>query len=97
MGFGLNRFFRDHSRWDYNLYFCPNPFSNDRRKKKFARPTRLGWCDIDEVDPYAFRPEASLITETSPGRFQGFWLWDGWHSVEEAEGYSRSLADRHEP
>jgi hypothetical protein len=92
---GLNRFFHQHSRWDFNLYFCPNPFFKDRRKKKFARPSRLGWCDIDEADPYAFRPEASLVWETSRGRFQGAWLWDGWHSPTEAEGYSRSLADRH--
>ncbi|VVT02607.1 DNA-primase RepB domain-containing protein [Hoeflea sp. EC-HK425] len=92
---GLNRFFRQYSRWDHNLYFCPNPFSKDRRKKEFARPTRLGWCDMDDSDPYAYRPEASLVWETSPKRYQGIWLWDGWHNVEEAEGYSRSLANRH--
>lgn len=92
---GLNRLFRQYSRWDHNLYFCPNPFSTDSRKKEYARPTRLGWCDMDESDPYAYRPEASLVWETSPKRYQGLWLWDGWHNIEEAEGYSRSLANRH--
>ena len=92
---GLNRFFGKYSRWDYNLYFCPNPFSKDRRQKAHARPTRLSWCDMDESDPFAYRPDASLIWETSPDRYQGLWLLNGWHSVEEAEGYSRSLADRH--
>ena len=92
---GLNRFLREKSRWDHNLYFCPNPFSTDRRKKEYARPSRLGWCDMDESVPDNYRPSAGLVWETSPGRYQGIWLWDGWHSVEEAEGYSRSLANRH--
>lgn len=92
---GLNRFFNQHSRWDYNLYFCPNPFSKDRRKKEFARPTRFGWCDMDESDPEAYVPKANHLWETSPGRYQGLWPWDRWHTVEEAEGYSRSLAERH--
>ncbi|MCZ4273375.1 DNA-primase RepB domain-containing protein [Maritalea porphyrae] len=92
---GLNRFFKKHSRWDFNLYFCPNPFSKDRRKKEFARPSRFGWCDIDESDPRNYRPQPSLLWETSPRRYQGLWLWDGWHSVQEAEGYSKSLAELH--
>jgi signal transduction histidine kinase len=33
---GLNRFFRAYSRWEYNLYFCPNSFSHDKRQKVFA-------------------------------------------------------------
>jgi RepB DNA-primase N-terminal domain len=88
----LREFFSEYSRWEYNLYFCPNPFSLDRRKREFARPSRLGWCDMDESDPFAYRPKASCIWETSPKRFQSLWLWDGWHGVEEAEGFSQSLA-----
>jgi len=67
----------------------------DRRKKEFAHPTRLGWCDIDDSDPNTYEPPANHLWETSPGRFQGLWLWDKQHRVEEAERFSRSLADRH--
>lgn len=92
---GLNRFLNAHSRWDFNLYFCPNPFSVDQRKTDFALPTRLAWCDIDDSDPSAYEPKPNHLWETSPGRFQGLWLWDKRHNVEEAERFSRSLADRH--
>lgn len=91
----LNRFLHRYSRWDHNLYFGVNPFSQDRRQKEYALPTRLGWCDMDASDPDAYRPQPSLLWETSPDRFQALWLWGTIHDVEEAENFSRSLADRH--
>lgn len=42
---------REYSRWDYNQYFCPNSFSDKRRKTQYALRTRLGWCDMDHSDP----------------------------------------------
>lgn len=92
---GLNRFFRAHSRWDYNLYFCPNPFSRARRRRAFALPSRSGWCDMDDSHPDAYRPQPNHVWETSPGRFQALWLWDARHEVGEAEAFSRALAARH--
>lgn len=91
----LSRLLTKYSRWDHNLYFAVNPFSQDRRLKEYALPTSLGWCDMDDSDPNAYRPQPSLLWETSPGSFQGLWLWDETHDVEDAEKYSRSLADRH--
>ena len=91
----LNRFLRKFSRWDHNLYFSVNPFSRDRRLKEYALPTLLGWCDMDASNPDAYRPQPNLLWETSPDRFQALWLWDARHDFEEAERFSRSLADRH--
>ena len=91
----LNTFLRKYSRWDHNLYFGVNPFSRDRRLKEYALPTSLGWCDMDASNPDAYRPQPNLLWETSPDRFQALWLWDARHDVEEAERFSRSLADRH--
>lgn len=91
----LNRLLHKYSRWDHNLYFGVNPFSQDRRQKEYALPTSLGWCDMDASDPKAYRPLPSHLWETSPNRFQGLWLWDAQHDVEEAERFSRSLADRY--
>lgn len=92
---GLNRFLRAHSRWDFNLYFCPNPFSHHNRRKRFALPSRLGWCDMDDSDPDAYRPQPNHVWETSPNRYQALWLWDKWHDICEAEAFSRELAARH--
>lgn len=92
----LNKFLREYSRWDHNLYFSVNPFSRDRRLKVYALPTSLGWCDMDASNPEAYRPQPNLLWETSPDRFQALWLWDARHEVEEAERFSQSLADRHD-
>jgi hypothetical protein len=91
----LNRFLHRYSRWDYNLYFGVNPFSQDRRLKEWALPTSLGWCDMDASNPDAYRPRPHLLWETSPDRFQALWLWDTKYDVENAERFSHALADRH--
>ena len=84
-----------YSRWDYDQYFCPNPFSKPRRKRQYALPTRFGWCDMDKSNPDAYDPWPSLIWETSPDRYQGLWAWDETHSVSDAEIFSKALAYRH--
>jgi hypothetical protein len=91
----LNKFLREYSRWDHNLYFGVNPFSRDRRLTEFALPTSLAWCDMDASNPNAYQPQPNLLWETSPDRFQALWLWDTKYDVEDAERISRSLADRH--
>jgi hypothetical protein len=72
----LRAFLKRHSRWDYDLYFCPNAFSEPSRKKRHALRSKVGWCDIDDSDPDDYEPVPSIVWETSPGRFQGVWLWD---------------------
>lgn len=84
-----------YSRWDYDQYFCANPFFKPRRKRKHALPTRFGWCDMDESDPEEYDPWASLVWETSPGRYQALWAWDRTHPVADAEMLSKALAYRH--
>ncbi|WP_421360245.1 DNA-primase RepB domain-containing protein [Agrobacterium rosae] len=84
-----------YSRWDYDQYFCLNPFSEPRRKSQYALPTRFSWCDMDHSDPLAYDPLPSLVWETSPQSYQGLWLWDRAHRATEAEIFSQSLAYRH--
>lgn len=91
----VSKLLTKYSRYDYDQYFCPNPFSKPRRKRKFALPTRFGWCDIDDADPEAFDPWPSLIWETSPNRTQGLWSWDQTLEVGEAEQISKALAYNH--
>lgn len=84
-----------HSRWDFDQYFCPNPFFEPRRKRQYALPTRFGWCDMDKSDPDAYDPLPSLVWETSPERFQALWSWDKTHEASDAEKFSKALAYRH--
>lgn len=85
----------EYSRWDYDQYFCPNPFSKSRRKRQYALPTRFGWCDMDESDHEEYDPWPSLVWETSPNRYQALWGWDKTHTASDAEKFSKALAYRH--
>lgn len=91
----LGDFLAAQSRWDNDLYFCPNAFSESRRKKEFALRTEWGWCDIDESNPEEYRPQPSILWSTSPGRTQGLWRWSKVYRPERAEDISCALAKRH--
>jgi len=66
-------FFAKYPATEFDLYFCPNPFSANRRKGDCALRTPYAWCDIDGADPDTFEPPPGILWETSPGRFQGLW------------------------
>lgn len=91
----ISELLTQHSRWDYDQYFCPNPFSKPRRKLQYALPTRFGWCDMDASDPDKYEPVPSLVWETSPGRYQALWSWHKTHKPGDAEKFSKALAYRH--
>lgn len=86
---------RHYSRWDYDQYFCPNSFSEPRRKQQYALPTPFSWCDMDESAPNAYDPLPSVVWRTSPRRFQALWLWHKTHPASTAERLSQSLTYRH--
>ncbi|MEQ8659148.1 MAG: DNA-primase RepB domain-containing protein [Hyphomicrobiales bacterium] len=84
-----------YNRWDWDQYFCPNMFCEPKRQKPFARNTRLAWCDIDEADPFDFKPSPSMVWETSQRRTQALWIFDEKLAPEKAEAHSRALTYRH--
>src|SRR5690606_37493538 len=67
----LKQFPADH----YDLYFCPLPFSEPKRKKELVKRTKLLWQDLDYANPQYFDKELMPTTywESSPGRFHGLW------------------------
>jgi hypothetical protein len=84
----------EFSRDEYDQYFCPNTFSQPKRRAEFVCNTSLGWCDIDEADPALFLPQPSLLWRTSRGRTQGIWFWNKTYSSIKATHYSKVLAYR---
>lgn len=83
--------FEKHPPERNDVYFCPNSFIRGVRQTVFALPSRYAWCDIDEDDPLAFKPKPAILWETSPGSFQGMWIWRKYVQPEEAQHYSRNL------
>ncbi len=75
----------------HDLYFCPNAFAEPRRLATHALSTRAGWCDIDQADPAGYDPAPNILWETSPGRFQGIWLWRDAVEGVVAERYSQAI------
>jgi hypothetical protein len=75
----------------FDIYFCPNAFSEPHRRTALALPSRCAWCDIDEADPDRYDPQPNILWETSPDRFQGIWLWQEPSPGNVAEQISRNI------
>lgn len=75
----------------FDIYFCPNAFVEPYRRSALALPSRCAWCDIDDADPDAYDPQPNILCETSPGRFQGIWLWRDVSPGDIAEQVSRNI------
>jgi RepB DNA-primase from phage plasmid len=90
---GIKQFIRDHDPSSHDLYYCPNPFRLRKRRADYALSTRLAWCDIDGSDPNAFRPQPSVLVETSPRRYQGLWRFSTAVEPDRAEAVSRHLTN----
>lgn len=80
-----------HSPERFDIYFCPNAFSEPRRHTEFALCSRHAHCDIDNADPSGYDPVPNILWETSPGRFQGIWIWLGTAEGRIAEQYSKNI------
>lgn len=80
-----------HSPREYDIYFCPNAFSEPLRRNHFALPTRYAWCDIDDAELSGYDPQPNILWRTSPGRHQGLWIWADEAPGEIAEQYSKNI------
>jgi len=80
-----------HSPDRFDIYFCPNAFSEPHRRTEYALPSRYAHCDIDQADPAGYDPQPNILWQTSPGRFQGIWIWGEAAEGRIAEQYSRNI------
>jgi DNA primase RepB-like protein len=89
----IEQFIRDHDPSTHDLYYCPNSFSRRKRWAMFALSTPFAWCDIDDANPDRFRPQPTILVETSPGRYQGLWQFSTVAKPARAEAVSRHLTN----
>lgn len=80
-----------HPADHFDIYFCPNAFSEANRRTALALPTCYAWCDIDDADPDAYDPQPNILWQTSPDRFQGIWKWRDDLPGHVAEQVSRNI------
>jgi hypothetical protein len=79
----------------YNVYFCPQLFKTRKRKKEEVSITPCAWSDLDTCPPEVLQIEPSVIVESSPGRYQAYWVFDRIIDVDDAEDISRRIAYYH--
>lgn len=72
----LQSWFDQHPLKSFDLYFCPLPFNNKRRKKKNVIRSKLLWADLDEVKPQKidFDYKPSIYWQSSSGKYQSLWV-----------------------
>ena len=68
----LEAFVCRHSHLD--LYFCPHGFTKPIRKKEYAVVPRMLYADLDKVHPSTCVPAPNIWVESSPGRYQAYWM-----------------------
>jgi hypothetical protein len=78
-----------------NAYFCPHLFREKRRSKDTVKVTPNAWADLDECKPENLLVSPSVTIESSPGRYQAFWLFGGDVEPDRAEDLSRRIAYYH--
>lgn len=89
----LEKFFREYTPEEYDLYWSPVPYSEPRRKKESVLDTKFLAQDIDEYeDPQSLKPSPSYIWESSPNKYQGLWELDRYIEEGEYTPLNRDLA-----
>lgn len=58
----------------HNVYFSAHLFSQPSSYKTNVLPTRTIQADLDSADVFALPIQPTVVLETSPGRYQAFWV-----------------------
>lgn len=88
----LEDFFQQYDTHRYDLYFCPHAFTEARRKKELAVPTKYLWSDLDNANPNLIKPKPQIAWNSSPNRFACLWILDHVPTLEETEKMNKQLA-----
>ena len=89
-----------HMNKDKDLYTVPSLFkTNESRRAINIARGQVAYADADEAHPDVFRVEPTMVVETSPNRYQLYWLVDGDDEAlnpKELADISRRIAFEHE-
>jgi hypothetical protein len=85
----------EHEAPGTNAYFCPHLFSAKRRTKDNVSVAPNAWADLDTCKPENLLVAPSIAIQSSPGRYQAYWLLEGDGSPEASEDLSRRIAYYH--
>lgn len=78
-----------------NVYFCPQLLSGRKRVKENIGSTPNIWADLDFCAPDKLLVEPTITVESSPGRYQAYWVLDREFDPDDVEDVSRRIAYKH--
>jgi hypothetical protein len=78
-----------------NVWFCPHLFDKRKRRKENVTYTPCAWSDLDTCEPEVLFVDPTIVIESSPGRYQGLWMFERAIDPDEAENLSKRIAYTH--
>jgi len=92
----LDWLFRNHGS-TANLYLCVNQTtSKQARREQFVDRSNVVYADLDNKIHYSeLLVEPTYVTETSPGKYQAFWVLDRPIEAYVTSNISRRIASYH--
>src|SRR6185369_12955246 len=78
-----------------HVYFCPQLLKTRARKKDTVLNSTVLWADLDECNPQLLQVPASIVVQTSKGRWQALWRLENAMEPLAAEELSRRIAYFH--
>lgn len=75
----------------YDVYFSPYLFNTRSSIKDQVLPSRTIVADLDEANPLFIQHQPSVLVETSPKRYQGYWILNSALPLYEHESLSKRL------
>lgn len=79
----------------HNIYFCPQLLHSAKRNKDTVEDCPVAWADLDTCSPDKLRVAPSLVVESSPGRYQAYWVFEHVMDPSTAEDISKRIAYAH--
>jgi len=78
-----------------NVYFCPQLLRDKKRTKENVEVTPNVWSDLDSCPPENMLVEPTVVIESSPERYQAYWVLEEPMDPDDAEDTSRRIAYHH--
>lgn len=84
-----------HENRTNSVWFSPNIFGGKARNKETSLTLNVAAADADSCEPDNFRMPPSIVIESSPGRYQVYWVLDGDNDSAVVAKVNRRIAQVH--
>lgn len=80
---------------NFDVYTSPASYKAESREMEYVDKVATAWLDGDTCEPENLRIEPSIIVESSPGRWQMWWILDQEHDAHEVANIVKKISYAH--